>query len=116
LPIEHQVEKTMGRAAKALDARAFRQACRDFALAQVDVQRADFKRLGVHGQWDDPYLTLSAAVRAEQLRAFAQIIRNGHLYKGYKPVHWCLTAALRWRRPKSSTRSASRPPSTCASG
>ena len=90
LPIEHQVEKTMGRAAKALDARAFRQACRDFALAQVDVQRADFKRLGVHGQWDDPYLTLSPRYEAEQLRAFAQIIRNGHLYKGYKPVHWCL--------------------------
>ena len=90
LPIEHQVEKTMGRAAKALDARAFRQACRDFALAQVDVQRVDFKRLGVHGQWDDPYLTLSPRYEAEQLRAFAQIIRNGHLYKGYKPVHWCL--------------------------
>ena len=90
LPIEHQVEKTMGRAAKALDARAFRQACRDFALAQVDVQRVDFKRLGVHGQWEDPYLTLSPRYEAEQLRAFAQIIRNGHLYKGYKPVHWCL--------------------------
>ena len=90
LPIEHQVEKTMGRAAKALDARAFRQACRDFALAQVDVQRVDFKRLGVHGQWDDPYLTLSPRYEAEQLRAFAQIIRNGHLYKGYNPVHWCL--------------------------
>ena len=90
LPIEHQVEKTMGRAAKALDARAFRQACRDFALAQVDVQRTDFKRLGVHGDWDNPYLTLSPRYEAEQLRAFAQIIRNGHLYKGYKPVHWCL--------------------------
>jgi isoleucyl-tRNA synthetase len=90
LPIEHQVEKTMGRAAKALDARAFRQACRDFALAQVDVQRTDFKRLGVHGDWDDPYLTLAPRYEAEQLRAFAQIIRNGHLYKGYKPVHWCL--------------------------
>ncbi len=80
----------MGRAAKALDARAFRQACRDFALAQVDVQRTDFKRLGVHGDWDNPYLTLSPRYEAEQLRAFAQIIRNGHLYKGYKPVHWCL--------------------------
>src|SRR4030095_10775507 len=90
LPIEHQVEKTMGRAAKALDARAFRQACRDFALAQVDVQRDDFKRLGVHGDWDDPYLTMAPRYEAEQLRAFAQIIRNGHIYKGYKPVYWCL--------------------------
>ncbi len=48
----------MGRAAKALDARAFRQACREYALSQVDVQRVDFKRLGVMGDWDHPYLTM----------------------------------------------------------
>ena len=90
LPIEHQVEKTLGRDAKTLDAKAFRQACREYALAQIDVQRKDFKRLGVMGDWDNPYLTLRPRYEAEQLRAFAQIIRNGHLYKGYKPVHWCL--------------------------
>ncbi|HWJ06137.1 MAG TPA: isoleucine--tRNA ligase [Steroidobacteraceae bacterium] len=90
LPIEHAVEKVRGREMKALDAKAFRQACREFALEQIDVQRKDFIRLGVMGDWSNPYLTLAPRYEAEQLRAFAQIIRNGHLYKGYKPVHWCL--------------------------
>jgi len=90
LPIEHAVEKAGGKEAKLLDARAFRQKCREFALEQVDVQRRDFIRLGVMGDWSEPYLTLQPRYEAEQLRAFAQIIRNGHLYKGYKPVHWCL--------------------------
>jgi len=90
LPIEHAVEKVRGRDAKNLDARAFRQACREFALEQIDVQRKDFIRLGVMGDWFNPYLTLAPRYEAEQLRAFAQIIRNGHLYKGYKPVHWCM--------------------------
>jgi isoleucyl-tRNA synthetase len=56
----------------------------------VEVQRSDFVRLGVMGDWSEPYLTMHPRYEAEQLRAFAQIIRNGHLYKGYKPVHWCL--------------------------
>jgi isoleucyl-tRNA synthetase len=90
LPIEHAVEKAGGKEAKLLDARAFRAKCREFALEQVDVQRRDFIRLGVMGDWSEPYLTLQPRYEAEQLRAFAQIIRNGHLYKGYKPVHWCL--------------------------
>ena len=90
LPIEHAVEKVRGREMKQLDAKAFRQACREFAMEQVDVQRKDFIRLGVLGDWFNPYLTLAPRYEAEQLRAFAQIIRNGHLYKGYKPVHWCM--------------------------
>jgi isoleucyl-tRNA synthetase len=90
LPIEHQVEKARGREVREMDARSFREACRAFALEQVDLQRKDFKRLGVLGDWDHPYMTLQPQYEAEQLRAFAQIIRNGHLYKGYKPVHWCL--------------------------
>ncbi len=57
---------------------------------QVDAQRADFKRLGVLGDWDHPYLTMMPRFEAEQLRAFAVIIKNGHVYKGFKPVHWCL--------------------------
>jgi isoleucyl-tRNA synthetase len=90
LPIELQVEKADGKATRQLDAKAFRQRCREFAAEQVDVQRGDFIRLGVMGDWDRPYLTMHPRYEAEQLRAFAQIIRNGHLYKGYKPVHWCL--------------------------
>ncbi len=90
LPIEMQVEKTHGRVGQKIDAKAFRAACRDYALKQVDAQRADFKRLGVLGDWDHPYLTMLPRYEAEQLRAFSLIIKNGHVYKGYKPVHWCL--------------------------
>ena len=90
LPIEMQVEKTHGRVGAKLDAKAFRAACRQYAQSQVDSQRLDFKRLGVLGDWDNPYLTMLPRYEAEQLRAFAQIIQNGHLYKGFKPVHWCL--------------------------
>ena len=90
LPIEQQVEKQHGRIGQRLDARAFRQACRDYAASQVDGQREDFKRLGVLGDWDRPYLTMLPKYEAEQLRAFAGIIRNGHVVRGFKPVHWCL--------------------------
>src|SRR5271170_2004903 len=90
LPIEMQVEKTHGRVGQKIDAKAFRAACRDYAHKQVDAQRSDFKRLGVLGDWDHPYLTMAPRFEAEQLRAFALIIKNGHVYKGVKPVHWCL--------------------------
>jgi isoleucyl-tRNA synthetase len=90
LPIEMQVEKTHGRVGQKIDAKSFRAACREYAQKQVDAQRTDFKRLGVLGDWDHPYLTMMPRFEAEQLRAFALIIKNGHLYKGYKPVHWCL--------------------------
>jgi isoleucyl-tRNA synthetase len=90
LPIEHQIEKTRGKEVKSLDPRAFRKACREYAQEQVNVQRADFIRLGVMADWSRPYLTMQPEFEAEQLRAVAQILRNGHVYKGAKPVHWCL--------------------------
>jgi isoleucyl-tRNA synthetase len=90
LPIEHQIEKTRSKEIKQLDPRAFRQFCREYAMEQVNGQREDFKRLGVMGDWDKPYLTMLPRYEAEQLKAFAQILRNGHVYKGLKPVHWCL--------------------------
>jgi isoleucyl-tRNA synthetase len=90
LPIEMQVEKTHGRVGQKIDAKAFRAACREYAHKQIDAQRADFKRLGVLGDWDHPYMTMAPRFEAEQLRAFSLIIKNGHLYKGFKPVHWCL--------------------------
>ncbi|MBW4053059.1 MAG: isoleucine--tRNA ligase [Proteobacteria bacterium] len=90
LPIELQVEKKHGRPGQKLDAAAFRAACRAFAQEQVNLQREDFKRLGVLGDWDHPYLTMAPRYEAQQLRAFGRIIENGHLYKGVKPVHWCL--------------------------
>ncbi|HEX2494715.1 MAG TPA: isoleucine--tRNA ligase, partial [Steroidobacter sp.] len=90
LPIEHQIEKTRGKEVKQLAPREFRQACREYALEQINVQREEFKRLGVLGDWDHPYMTMQREYEAQQLRAFAQILRNGHIYKGLKPVHWCL--------------------------
>jgi isoleucyl-tRNA synthetase len=90
LPIEHQVEKTHGRVGAKLDAKAFRAACREFAGKQIDGQRADFIRLGVMGDWSHPYLTMAPRYEGAQLRAFARILARGHVYKGFKPVHWCL--------------------------
>jgi len=90
LPIEHQVEKKLGKVGEKLSAAEFRKACREYALQQVDSQRRDFRRLGVLGDWDRPYLTLDPRFEAEQIRGFARIIDNGHLLRGYKPVHWCL--------------------------
>ena len=90
LPIEHAVEKKHGRPGQKLDANEFRAACRAFAAEQVEQQRRGFKRLGVLGDWERPYLTMAPAYEAEQLRAFGRIVANGHLYKGAKPVHWCL--------------------------
>ncbi|MGD9842745.1 MAG: isoleucine--tRNA ligase, partial [Steroidobacteraceae bacterium] len=90
LPIEHQIEKARGKEVKLLEPRVFRQACREYAAEQVNGQREDFKRLGVMADWDNPYLTMQPGFEAEQLRAFAQILRNGHVFKGLKPVHWCM--------------------------
>jgi len=90
LPIELAVEKKHGRPGQKLDVNAFRAACRAFAAEQIELQRTDFKRLGVLGDWDRPYRTMDPAYEAEQMRAFGRIVQNGHLYKGAKPVHWCL--------------------------
>ncbi|HEY1724766.1 MAG TPA: isoleucine--tRNA ligase [Steroidobacteraceae bacterium] len=90
LPIELAVEKKHGKPGQKLDAAGFRAACRAFAAEQVDAQRKDFIRLGVFGDWERPYLTMDPRYEAQQIRALGKIIRNGHLYRGAKPVHWCL--------------------------
>lgn len=90
LPIELQVEKKIGKAGHKVSAKEFRVACRQYAQQQVERQRTDFKRLGVLGDWDKPYLTMAAQYEADQLRALARMIERGHLYKGFKPVHWCV--------------------------
>jgi isoleucyl-tRNA synthetase len=90
LPIELQVEKKHGRVGRKLDARGFRAACRSYAMEQVELQKKDFRRLGVFGDWDRPYLTMEPAYEAQQIRALGRIIQRGHLYKGAKPVYWCL--------------------------
>ena len=90
LPIELQVEKTHGKPGQALTPRQFRQACRDYAAVQVAKQRDDFERLGVLGDWDQPYLTMDFVTEADIVRALGAIIAQGHLHQGFKPVHWCI--------------------------
>ncbi len=90
LPIELQVEKKVGKAGHKVDAKTFRDACRDYAAKQVNQQREDFKRLGVIGDWDNPYLTMDNKFEADIVRSLGRIVNNGHLHKGSKPVHWCV--------------------------
>ena len=89
LPIELQVEKKVGKPGGKVSAAEFRVACREYAGRQVDRQRTDFKRLGVVGDWEDPYLTMAYGTEADIVRALGRIVENGHVHKGSKPVHWC---------------------------
>jgi isoleucyl-tRNA synthetase len=93
LPIELMVEKKIGKAGHKVDARTFRNACRDYAAKQVEKQRVDFQRLGVLGDWQKPYLTMDYKTEADIIRALGKIIDAGHLHKGSKPVHWCIDCA-----------------------
>lgn len=93
LPIEHKVEQKVGKAGHKVDARTFRQKCREYAAKQVEGQKADFIRLGVFGDWDDPYLTMNFQTEANIIRALGKVAAGGHLTKGFKPVYWCLDCA-----------------------
>ena len=90
LPIELNVEKKVGKPGHKVTAGEFRQHCRDYASKQVEAQKADFVRMGVFGDWSDPYLTMDFAFEANVVRTLAKIIDRGHLHRGFKPVHWCL--------------------------
>ncbi len=90
LPIELNVEKKVGKPGHKVTASEFRQKCREYAAKQVGNQREDFKRMGVVGDWDDPYLTMNFSFEANIVRTLGKIIDNGHLQQGFKPVHWCL--------------------------
>ena len=87
LPIELAIEKEHG---KNIESKKFRQLCRDYANLQVLNQKKDFIRLGVLGDWENPYLTLKSETEANIVRALGAIYKNGLLYQGNKPVHWCL--------------------------
>ncbi|MDP2829296.1 MAG: isoleucine--tRNA ligase [Sulfuricellaceae bacterium] len=86
LPIELQVEKQHG---KNIDPARFRELCREYAAAQIERQKADFIRLGVLGEWDNPYHTMDFKFEADIMRTLGKIQANGYLYQGQKPVHWC---------------------------
>ena len=89
LPIEHMVEKKKGKVGHKITADEFRAACREYADRQIEKQKVDFKRLGILGDWDNPYLTKNFKYEADIVRSLGKIVKNGHLAKGYKPVHWC---------------------------
>lgn len=86
LPIEHKVEVTHG---KNLPADKVRELCRTYAAEQIEIQKADFIRLGVLGDWDNPYRTMDFANEANEIRALAEMTKNGYVFKGLKPVNWC---------------------------
>lgn len=88
LPIELNVEKKKGKVGQKINATDFRQACRDYAQKQVEGQMQDFKRLGVMADWQNSYLTKDFKYEADEIRALAKMIENGHLVKGTKPVYW----------------------------
>jgi isoleucyl-tRNA synthetase len=87
LPIELMVEKLHG---KAIPAAKFRELCREYAKEQIARQKKDFIRLGVLGDWDNPYLTMDFKTEADIVRTLGTICSNGYLFKGEKPVHWCI--------------------------
>ena len=89
LPIEIAIEKKVGKVGQKVDAAEFRRLCREYAAQQIDLQRADFKRLGVLGDWENPYRTMDFRYEADMIRALAKIHANGHVLRGFKPVHWC---------------------------
>jgi len=93
LPIEIQVEKKHGKAGVKIDKKQFRQLCREYAAKQVDIQRESFKRLGILADWDNPYITMESKFEADTIRVLAAIVKNQHIVKGEKPVHWCVDCA-----------------------
>ncbi|MEX0830855.1 MAG: isoleucine--tRNA ligase, partial [Nitrospirales bacterium] len=89
LPIEHQVSKQLGSKKKDLSAVELRTICREYAQKFVGIQRDEFKRLGIFGDWDHPYLTMDHAYEAAIVREFGKFVEKGRVYKGLKPVLWC---------------------------
>jgi len=89
LPIEIKVDQLLGERKRELSSIEIREECRQYALKFVNIQREQFKRLGVFGEWENPYLTMSPAYEAEVLRNLAAFFASGNIYKGNRPVHWC---------------------------
>jgi isoleucyl-tRNA synthetase len=90
LPIELNVEKQLAKNKKQVTPREFRELCREYATEQMQGQSEEFQRLGVFGDWDNPYTTMDFSFEAGVVRTLAKIINNGHLHRGSKPVHWCV--------------------------
>src|SRR6185295_2028938 len=93
LPIEFKVTQDMRKEGDTTsDPATIRRACETYARKYIDLQRTQFKRLGVLGDWDNPYLTLNKQYEADELRLFADIVEKGFVYRGKKPVYWSIPA------------------------
>jgi isoleucyl-tRNA synthetase len=90
LPIELKVDRQLGPKKRQLSVADFRRECRAYAAKYVDIMRTDFKRLGVFGEWSNPYLTMSYGYQAAIVHALGRFVEQGMVYKGKKPVHWCM--------------------------
>jgi isoleucyl-tRNA synthetase len=90
LPIEIKVDEQLGRKKLEMDPIAVRRACREYAQKYVDLQRSQFERIGVFGRWNDPYLTMSFQYEASIVETFYDFFQKGFVYKGLKPVYWCI--------------------------
>ncbi|MBF0492122.1 MAG: isoleucine--tRNA ligase [Deltaproteobacteria bacterium] len=91
LPIELQVDKDLGAKKREMSVVQIREACREYANKYVDIQREEFKRLGIFARWETPYLTMNYAYEAATLRELGKLVKNGLVYRGRKPVHWCMS-------------------------
>ena len=89
LPIELQVDKSLGKEKETVDIFKKRQLCREYAEKFINIQREEFIRLGVFGYWDNPYITMSNDYEATIIREFLTFVKNGYVYRGKKPVYWC---------------------------
>src|SRR5574341_2148791 len=90
LPIEHQVLKNLGPKKEGMSQEEIRKLCREYAEKFIDIQREEFRRLGVFGDWENPYLTMTPAYQAVIARELGRFVGRGLVYKGLKPVHWCM--------------------------
>lgn len=91
MPIEHEVFKEIGKKKNEVDVLEFRKRAEGFAKKFVEIQKEEFKRLGVFGEWENPYLTLSPKYEEDIVRAFGKLYLSGYIYKTYKPIYWCIT-------------------------
>ncbi|MDQ7779422.1 MAG: isoleucine--tRNA ligase [Planctomycetota bacterium] len=90
-PIEHKVVTQLGRKAQTTPKAEIREMCKKYAESFIDIQRRQFKRLGVFGEWERPYLTFDPTYEASVLELFADLVEKGHVYRKLKPVHWCMS-------------------------
>jgi isoleucyl-tRNA synthetase len=93
MPIEHQVLRQLGPAARTLSQLDIRRRCREYAERYVEIQRRQFQRLGVLGDWQNPYLSMAPAYEAGIVRMFGRLVEGGFIYRGLRPVHWCPVCA-----------------------